>query len=81
MKRYRTFTVIGLMAALLLSSCSQEELGEQGMALPEGEYPLQIGSVTLTAEVSEQPWTRVAESTDGMSSVWKDRDKIGKTKD
>ena len=65
------------MAALLLSSCSQEELGEQGMALPEGEYPLQIGSVTLTAEVSEQPWTRVAESTDGMSSVWKDRDKIG----
>ena len=81
MKRYRTFTVIGLMAALLLSSCSQEELGEQGMALPEGEYPLQIGSVTLTAEVGEQPWTRVAESTDGMSSVWKDRDKIGKTKD
>ena len=65
------------MAALLLSSCSQEELGEQGMALPEGEYPLQIGSVTLTAEVNEQPWTRVAESTDGMSSVWKDRDKIG----
>ena len=65
------------MAALLLSSCSQEELGEQGMALPEGEYPLQIGSVSLTAEVSEQPWTRVAESTDGMSSVWKDGDKIG----
>ena len=77
MKRYRTFTVIGLMAALLLSSCSQEELGEQGMALPEGEYPLQIGSVTLTAEVSEQPWTRVAESTDGMSSVWADGDRIG----
>ena len=38
--------------------------------MPEGEYPLQIGSVSLTAEVSEQPWTRVAESTDGMSSVW-----------
>ena len=66
------------MAALLLSSCSQEELGEQGMALPEGEYPLQIGSVSLTAEVSEQPWTRVSENqADGMSSVWKDGDKIG----
>ena len=77
MKRYRTFTVIGLMAALLLSSCSQEELGEQGMALPEGEYPLQIGSVTLTAEVSEQPWTRVVESTDGMSSVWEGGEQIG----
>ena len=78
MKRYRTFTVIGLMAALLLSSCSQEELGEQGMALPEGEYPLQIGSVTLTAEVSEQPWTRVSENpADGMSSVWEGGEQIG----
>ena len=66
----------GLAAALLLSACSQDELTEN-TALPEGEYPLQIGSVTLTAEVSEQPWTRMAESTDGMSSVWKDRDKIG----
>ena len=61
----------------MLSACSQDELVENSTALPEGEYPLQIGSVTLTAEVSEQPWTRVAESTDGMSSVWKDGDKIG----
>ena len=67
----------GLAAALLLSACSQDELTEN-TALPEGEYPLQIGSVTLTAEVSEQPWTRVSENpTDGMSSVWKDGDKIG----
>ena len=78
MKRYRTFTVIGLMAALLLSACSQDELAENSTALPEGEYPLQIGSVTLTAEVSEQPWTRVSENpTDGMSSVWADGDRIG----
>ena len=71
MKKYRLFSTICLVAALLLSACSQEELGEQGMALPEGEYPLQIGSVTLTAEVSEQPWTRVSENpTNGMSSVW-----------
>ena len=78
MKKYRLFSIICLVAALLLSACSQEELGEQGMALPEGEYPLQIGSVTLTAEVSEQPWTRVSENpTDGMSSVWADGDRIG----
>ena len=77
MKKYRLFSTIYLVAALLLSACSQDELAENSTALPEGEYPLQIGSVTLTAEVSEQPWTRVAESTDGMSSVWKDRDKIG----
>lgn len=68
----------GLMAALLLSACSQDELAENNTALPEGEYPLQIGSVSLTAEVSEQPWTRVSENpTDGMSSVWKDGDRIG----
>lgn len=48
------------------------------MALPEGEYPLQIGSVTLTAEVSEQSWTRVSENpTDGMSSVWEGNEQIG----
>ena len=78
MKKYRLFSTICLVAALLLSACSQDELDGQGTALPEGEYPLQIGSVTLTAEVSEQPWTRVSENpTDGMSSEFKAGDAIG----
>ena len=78
MKKYRLFPAICLVAALLLSACSQDELAENSTALPEGEYPLQIGSVTLTAEVSEQPWTRVSENpTDGMSSVWANGDRIG----
>lgn len=77
MKRNRLFPAICLVAALLLSACSQDEPGENSTALPEGEYPLQIGSVTLTAEVSEQPWTRMAESTDGMSSEFKAGDAIG----
>ena len=78
MKKYRLFPAICLVAALLLSACSQDEPTENSMALPEGEYPLQIGSVTLTAEVSEQPWTRVSENpTDGKSSVWADGDRIG----
>ena len=76
MKRNRLFPAICLVAALLLSACSQDELVEN-TALPEGEYPLQIGSVTLTAEVSEQPWTRVSESTDGMSSEFQAGDAIG----
>ena len=68
----------GLVAALLLSACSQDELAENSTALPEGEYPLQIGSVTLTAEVSEQPWTRVSENqTNGMSSEFQPGDAIG----
>ena len=78
MKKYRLFPAICLVAALLLSACSQDEPTENSTALPEGEYPLQIGSVTLTAEVSEQPWTRVSENqADGMSSVWTHDDKIG----
>lgn len=78
MKRNRLFPAICLVAALLLSACSQDEPGENSTALPEGEYPLQIGSVTLTAEVSEQPWTRVSENpTDGMSSEFEAGDAIG----
>lgn len=66
------------MAAILLAACSQDELAEQGTALPGGEYPLQIGSVSITAESSEEPWTRVAENeTDGMGSHWTGGDKIG----
>ena len=59
------------MAAILLAACTQDELAEQGAALPDGQYPLQIGSVSITAESSEEPWTRVAENeTDGMGSHW-----------
>ena len=66
------------LAAFALAACTQDELAEQPMALPEGEYPLQIGSVSLTAEVSEQPWTRVSENpADGMSSVWQGDERIG----
>ena len=68
----------GLTAALLLSACSQDELAENNTTLPEGEYPLLIGSVSLTAEVSEQPWTRVSENpTDGMSSEFQAGNAIG----
>ena len=78
MKRNRLFPAICLVAALLLSACSQDEPTENSTALPEGEYPLLIGSVSLTAEVSEQPWTRVSENlTDGMSSEFKAGDAIG----
>lgn len=59
------------MAAILFTACTQDELAEQGTALPGGEYPLQIGSVSITAEANEEPWTRVAENeTDGMGSHW-----------
>ena len=78
MTRYWKRIIGGMIALSLLSACSQDELAENSTALPEGEYPLQIGSVTLTAEVSEQPWTRVSENpTDGMGSEFKAGDAIG----
>ena len=56
---------------LLFTACTQDELGEQGNTLPDGQYPLQIGRVSITAESNEEPWTRVAENeTDGMGSHW-----------
>ena len=67
----------GLMAILLLAACTQDEPGGQGNELPYGEYPLQIGGVTIDVESSaeswsaEEPQTRVTEdNTDGKSSVW-----------
>ena len=69
MKKNRLFTTICLMAAILFTACTQDELAEQGAALPDGEYPLQIGSVGITAEVSEEPWTRVGENEDGSDEA------------
>ena len=70
------------MAALLLAaSCSQDEFSDkQDTLLPEGVYPLEISSVTLDVEGSEQPWnapqTRVSENEKGNGSVWNKGDKI-----
>ena len=65
------------MAAILFTACTQDELAEQGNTLPEGEYPLQIGSVSITAESSEEPWTRVTEKPDGSGSVFQGGERIG----
>lgn len=65
------------MAVILFTACTQDELAEQGNTLPEGEYPLQIGSVSITAESSEEPWTRVTEKPDGSGSVFQGGERIG----
>ena len=65
------------MAATLLAACTQDELAEQGNTLPDGEYPLQIGSVSIAAEASEEPWTRVTEKPDGSGRIFQDEEWIG----
>lgn len=72
-----------LSAFLLLAACTQDEMPEQAGILPEGKYPLQIGSVSITADVDGQPWsagtpqTRVSENDDRGSSHWDYWDEIG----
>lgn len=67
----------------MLVACTQDELAEQAGILPEGKYPLQIGSVSITADVDQQPWsagapqTRVSENDDRGSSHWDYFDEIG----
>lgn len=78
-RKYLRIAFAAMAAPFLLASCSQEDtLG--GDRLPEGAYPLEIASVTMEVEGSEQPWTRVAEDkNDGNSSVWEwnGKEKIG----
>lgn len=78
---------IGIFAAGL-TSCTQNEssspAGEGGETLPAGQYPLQIGSITLAVaeENDAQPWsqsvqTRVTETADRDGSLFEDGDEIG----
>ncbi len=74
--------IFGATLLLAAGGCTQDDdLG--GNTLPEGKYPLEIASVSLSAEVTDEPWgashapqTRVAENPDGKSSTWTDGDKI-----
>ena len=75
MKTTRFFTAIGLITAVWFSACTNDEPMDSN-ALPEGKYPLEIASVTMSVESSSEPWsadapqTRVTESENGNSSVW-----------
>ena len=55
------------LAAIALTACTQDELAEQGTALPEGAYPITIASVQVAEAL---PQTRITETSDGMGSAW-----------
>ncbi len=68
-------TILPAVAALLLCvACSEDDLTGSN-SLSKGAYPLEIGSVSITAEVDDSS-TRVSESTDGASSVFQEGDEI-----
>lgn len=64
---------LGLVAALTLASCSQDELEEQGTPLPVGQYPLELAADGLQAVATPaQPTTRgtfFEGDWDGVTSV------------
>ena len=62
-----------LAVVLMFTACSQDELIDNGGALPEGKYPLQIATVTIA---DGQPATRVTENADRMGSTWQVNDLI-----
>ena len=59
-----------VLAAFTLAACTQDELAEQGTALPEGVYPITIASVQVAEAL---PQTRITETSDGMGSTWNKR--------
>lgn len=75
MKKYRYLYAICLVAVGLITACSQEELMD-GEGLPEGQFPVEIASVSISGESSTQPWgahspqTRMYDSADGKESYW-----------
>lgn len=83
MKIERLFIYCLLAGASLLASCSGEDvMDNQVEPLPEGMYPLQISSVTVSGESSSQPWgangvqTRVSENVAGTGSDLENGDEI-----
>ena len=59
------------LAAFTLAACTQDELAEQGAALPEGAYPLAFTAVQLPPTELQ---TRVAD--EGNTTEWEDNDQI-----
>ena len=64
-------TLFLTLAAFALAACTQDELAEQGAALPEGAYPLVFTAVQLPPTELQ---TRVADN--GNASSWEDDDQI-----
>lgn len=57
-----------LLVVLLLVSCSQDDVAEQGTSLPDGIYPMTFTAVQTAPQDIAQ--TRVSESANGESSKW-----------
>ena len=55
MRKMRHILFLAL-AAIALTACTQDELAEQGAALPEGVYPITIASVQVAEALPQTRW-------------------------
>ena len=73
MSKTKYILSVCVLAAFALAACTQDELAEQGAALPEGAYPITFSAVRVAGA---EPQTRVSENADGTGSLWTHGDKI-----
>lgn len=65
-----------LLTVVLFVACTRDELTDGTDTLPESVYPLEISSVTLSAEIGSLPWgadtlqARISETDDRDGSKW-----------
>lgn len=71
----KAFALVALVS-LFAAYSNEDDTTDRGTTLTDGPYPLQIGTVTVTAEVSDGTQTRVAETDDGTGSVFEYGDAI-----
>ncbi len=65
------------LALLLgLAACTRGDMTNSGTVLPDGVYPLQIGTVSVTFDSGDGVQTRVTETADGSGSVFEAGDAI-----
>ena len=63
------FTIL-IISLIIIASCTQSGIMEEGTELPEGKYPLVISSVTISEDGGRPRGAKVVEDEESGNSVW-----------
>ncbi len=59
-----------IISLVIIASCTQSGIMEEGTELPEGKYPLVISSVTISGDGGRPRGAKVVEDEESGNSVW-----------
>lgn len=59
-----------IISLVIIASCTQSGIMEEGTELPEGKYPLVISSVTISEDGGRPRGAKVVEDEESGNSVW-----------